>query len=63
MKEYDYYSAHERDQAKWLRSRPVCPACGQPIQEDYQYDLDDGNLCQECAERWLRNRRRYIYND
>lgn len=61
MDNYDLYMAHERDQERWLRSRPVCPACGEPIQEDYYIELDDGNLCQECAERWLRNRRRVIW--
>ena len=46
MDNYDLYMAHERDQERWLRSRPVCPACGEPIQEDYYIELDDGNLCQ-----------------
>jgi hypothetical protein len=60
---HDFYLADERQREKWLKSRPLCVACGQPIQEDIYFDLDGGKHCEECAERWLRNQRRYIWND
>ena len=59
---YDLFVADDRARQKWLKTRPLCEDCGLPIQEDYKYsDCDGATLCEECAERWLRSKRRYIW--
>ena len=34
----------------WLDSRPVCDGCGDPIQEDYYYEIGDMMLCERCIQ-------------
>jgi len=51
---------HFRDLEMWLESRPECCECGEPIQEDYAYRLDEGLMCEECMECWLKDRRESI---
>ncbi len=35
----------------WLRRRPKCLDCGQPILEDRCLPLPDGMVCERCVER------------
>ena len=41
---------HEQNQMAWLDSRPVCDVCGDPIQEDYYYEIGDMMLCERCIQ-------------
>lgn len=52
---YDFFREHEAKEAAWLAKRPVCAKCGEPIQDEYAYDInDDGQLfCEECKDEWL----------
>lgn len=45
---YDQWEAHERQQEKWLDSRPKCDRCRQAIQDDFCYETEDGLFCEEC---------------
>lgn len=52
----DAYNAHEKEQERWLASRPVCSWCGEPIQEEYAYKIGDELVCEYCIDE----RREYI---
>ena len=52
---YDLYVEHEAEQERWLASRPKCDKCGEPIQDDYAFDIEGDILCYECAEAWLHD--------
>ena len=56
IKDYnDLYDEHEADQARELARLPKCDECGEPIQDDYFYELDDNRyVCPECLERYFR---------
>ena len=41
---------HEREQEAWLRSRPVCAWCGEPIQEEMCYDIAGELVCENCID-------------
>ena len=53
-----YYSANpiadfnrkDRDDQKWLDSRPKCYYCGDPIQTDACYCVACHKYCLDCAE-------------
>lgn len=49
----------ESADARWLRSRPICDMCGEPIQDDHYYE-EDGPVCPRCYEKVIEDRRRYI---
>ena len=50
-REFDIRDAEE---ARWLRSRPVCDICGEPIQEDHYYDLNSEIVCDDCLDSYLK---------
>ena len=51
---YDKFREHDARQNRWLRSRPICIRCREPIQDDYGYDDGDGLMCAECWDERVR---------
>lgn len=46
----------EREQEEWLRSRPVCEFCGDPIQEEVYYEPEPGmKYCPDCFSEYVRD--------
>lgn len=46
----------EREQEAWLRSRPECACCCEPIQDDVYFEPEPGEImCQECFEQYVRD--------
>lgn len=49
------YLAEQEDK---LNSLPVCDYCGEPIQDDYYFELEPWKkFCESCAEEWMYDRR------
>ena len=47
---------HERQQEEWLKSRPVCDMCGEPIQDDIYFEPEPGTCyCDECFALYVRD--------
>lgn len=40
--------AADDDFQRWLKTRPICEWCGEPIQEDCALELEDGYMCAQC---------------
>lgn len=53
---YDLWEDHEREQAKQLEKLPVCEVCGEPIQDDHLYLINDEFVCSDCLERDFKKR-------
>lgn len=51
------FARHDAEQKQWLKSRPVCSECGEPIQDEHCYEVNDELICEECMER---NHRKYV---
>lgn len=51
---YDAYRQHEAEQEKWLKRRPQCINCGEPIQDDFLYDVNGDLFCEECMTETFR---------
>lgn len=48
-------------QEKWLARLPRCSECGEPIQDDFFYLINDEPVCEECLNReYLKFRDDYI---
>lgn len=45
---------HDREQAKRLERLPVCEVCGNPIQDEHLYLINDEFVCPACLERDFR---------
>ena len=50
MDNYSAWERHQRDEDKWLESRPVCSFCGEHIQDEYAYRINDELICMDCLE-------------
>lgn len=42
---------HDREQMRWLKRRPVCRGCGEPIQEDRCYHYGEDRYHLDCHEQ------------
>jgi formylmethanofuran dehydrogenase subunit E len=51
---YDAFEAHQAEQDAWLEKRPVCVECGEPIQDDFLYDINGDIYCEECMKDVFR---------
>lgn len=54
----DFYR-HDAAQEKWLARLPKCVECGEPIQDEYFYLINDEPVCEECLIREYRKERDY----
>lgn len=48
------FDRFDRMQQKELEQRPVCADCGEPVQEDYFYLINDEVICTNCLESGYR---------
>ena len=48
------FERHEREQAKLLAQLPECTYCGEAIQGDYYYEINDEVICEECLNSFFR---------
>lgn len=44
----DYFNEHDAEQQAWLDRLPKCSYCGEPIQGDCYYEINDEAICEEC---------------
>lgn len=48
------FDRKDNQEYQWLKTRPVCCKCGEPIQEDIAYisyiELNTNLICQRCTE-------------
>ena len=54
---YDFFIEHDARQTALLERCPKCEHCGEPIQDDYLYDVDGVVLCEECMKDLFRKDR------
>ena len=48
------HDQQEREHGKWLKTRPTCDICGEPIQEDHYYEFERGFVyCYDCFQDWV----------
>lgn len=51
---YDLWESHERENERQLERLPVCEVCGNPIQDEYLFLINDEFVCEECLIRNFR---------
>jgi len=46
------FNRHDAEDTAWLKSRPVCSCCGEPIQDGYWYHIKNNYYCDsyDCAQ-------------
>lgn len=57
---YDLWARHEAASERWLAKRPKCVCCGEPIQEDYLYEINDELICIDCMNTRYRKETEYF---
>ena len=48
------FNRHDRKQAKWLDSLPVCECCGDAIQQERAVCIDGFWYCDKCLEHYRK---------
>ena len=50
MEAYDLWEANDNEKEKWLEQRPICSCCGEHIQDDNCYEINDELICPDCLK-------------
>lgn len=50
----DLFAEHDAKQAQALAKLQVCAYCGEPIQDDFYYEINDEPICEECLKAHYR---------
>ena len=45
---FDHWSEYNRQQEKALNKLPKCCECGEAIQSDYCFEINDEIICEQC---------------
>ena len=48
------FARHDAEQESRLDKLPKCESCGEPIEDDYFYNIDGFFLCEECLKSEYR---------
>lgn len=56
----DCFDRYEADQSEELEKLPVCSECGEPIQDDFCYQIDGDLICEKCMDRFHVSTDRFI---
>lgn len=54
---YDQFLAHEAKMEKMLEKLPECETCGETIQDDFYFEINDCIMCERCM---IENHRKRI---
>lgn len=44
----------DAEQTAWLAKRPVCCYCGEPIKDDFCYEINGEYYCEDCLDMHFR---------
>ena len=47
---YDQWERHDAEQEAKLELLPQCSECGEPIQDDFCYEINGELICEDCLE-------------
>lgn len=48
------FDRHDRQQAEELAKLPICDCCGEPIQDDFCYEINGEYICEDCLDMHFR---------
>ena len=47
---YDRWLQHDTEQENRLRDLPECSECGEPIQDEFCYEVNGEYICENCMD-------------
>lgn len=53
---FDKWVEHDAEQQRSLEKLPQCETCGEYIQDDYYFEINDEIICWECLKANHRKR-------
>ena len=45
---YNKWEMYDTEQEKKLAKLPLCDICGEPIQDDYYFEINGERICEDC---------------
>ena len=55
------WEEHCVKEERWLKTRPVCCVCGEPIQDEDMYEFYPGEFyCETCKDDYLKECRKNV---
>ena len=50
----DHFERYDAEQERQLQKLPVCTYCGEPVQDDFLYLINDEIMCMDCLNDHFR---------
>lgn len=50
----DRFERYDAEREAQLRKQPKCDYCGEYIQEDHYFDINDEKICPDCMDSHFR---------
>lgn len=54
MDNYDRFVEFDAEMERRLEQLPVCDCCGEPIQDEYRWEIGNEVYCERCANDLFR---------
>ena len=48
------FDRYDRQQAEELAKLPICDCCGEPIQDEYCYEINGDLICEDRLDMYFR---------
>lgn len=48
------FDRYDRQQAEELAKLPICDCCGEPIQDEYCYEINGNLICEDRLDMYFR---------
>jgi formylmethanofuran dehydrogenase subunit E len=60
---YYLWEAQDIAQARRLARLPQCECCGEPIQGEYLFEINDAYYCEDCAKDEFRKENTFLEDE
>jgi formylmethanofuran dehydrogenase subunit E len=57
---YDLWERHEAEAERRLARLPKCVCCGEPIQDEYLFEINDELICIDCMNTYYKKETEYF---
>ena len=60
---YDLWEAQDIQKEQWRARLPQCECCGEPIQDEYIWEIEGSYYCEDCAKDQFRTENTFLEDD
>lgn len=63
MDVYDLWAAQDIKKEQWRARLPQCECCGEHIQGEYLFEINDSYYCEDCVKQQFRKENTFLEDE